>query len=183
MSNLTEKKINSTSIYDGIIVKLFKDKVELPNGNEAYREVIRHPGAVCVIPINENGEAIFVKQFRYPFSDIVLELPAGKLDKGEFPIDAAQRELREETGIISSTLTPIGRFYSTPAIIDEVIYLYLATDLQFGDQALDEDEFLEITRIPFSDAVDMVIKDLIPDGKTQVAILKAKLYLESTDIK
>lgn len=178
MSNLTEKKINSTSIYDGIIVKLFKDTVELPNGKEAYREVIRHPGAVCVIPITDDGDVVFVRQFRYPFNDEILELPAGKLDIGELPIDAAKRELSEETGVISSTLIPLGRFYSTPAIIDEVIYIYLATNLKFGEQSLDEDEFLEIERIPFSEAIDMVINDKLPDGKTQVGILKAKHYFE-----
>lgn len=178
MSNLTEKKINSTSIYDGIIVKLFKDKVELPNGNEAYREVIRHPGAVCVIPVTNNGEIIFVKQYRYPFADVVLELPAGKLDKGELPLDAAQRELREETGVVSSNIIPLGRFYSTPAIIDEIIYMYLATDLIFGEQDLDEDEFLELERIPLKTAFEMVMEDKIPDGKTQVGILKALKYFE-----
>lgn len=178
MSNLIEKKIDSTSIYDGIIVKLFKDTVELPNGKEAYREVIRHPGAVCVIPITDDGDVVFVRQFRYPFNDEILELPAGKLDIGELPIDAAKRELSEETGVISSTLIPLGRFYSTPAIIDEVIYIYLATNLKFGEQSLDEDEFLEIERIPFSEAIDMVINDKLPDGKTQVGILKAKHYFE-----
>ena len=106
MSELTEKKIESNFIYDGIIVKLYKDTVELPNGKEAFREVIRHPGAVCVVPITDNGEVIFVRQFRYPFSSEIIELPAGKLDKGELPINAAKRELMEETGVI----TPKGLF-------------------------------------------------------------------------
>lgn len=182
MSELTEKKIESNFIYDGIIVKLYKDTVELPNGKEAFREVIRHPGAVCVVPITDNGEVIFVRQFRYPFSSEIIELPAGKLDKGELPINAAKRELMEETGVISSKLIPIGKFYSTPAIIDEIIYLYLATDLKFGNQSLDEDEFLEIERIPLSKAIDMVLNDVISDGKTQVGILKAKLFIENNEL-
>jgi len=179
MSNLIEKKIDSTSIYDGIIVKLFKDTIELPNGNKAFREVIRHPGAVCVIPVTNEGNIIFVKQYRYPFKEEIIELPAGKLDKNELPLDAAQRELREETGIISSKIIPIGRYYSTPAIIDEVIYLYLATDLEFGEQSLDDDEFLEVELIPYDKALEMIFNDQLPDGKTQVGILKTKHYLAS----
>jgi len=101
------------------------------------------------------------------------------LDKNELPLDAAQRELREETGIISSKIIPIGRYYSTPAIIDEVIYLYLATDLEFGEQSLDDDEFLEVELIPYDKALEMIFNDQLPDGKTQVGILKTKHYLAS----
>lgn len=174
---LFEKKIDSKQIFDGKIVKLFVDTVELPNGQVATREVVRHPGAVCVLPITDDGEVIMVKQFRYPFSEVILEIPAGKLEIGEDPYEAVKRELEEESGAVAGKIEHIGELYTTVAILDEKIQIYLATDLTFIDSHPDEDEFLEVTKLPLSTLVDMVMNGEIKDAKTQIAILKAEKYL------
>ena len=174
---LFEKKLDSKQIFDGKIIKLFVDKVELPNGKEARREVVRHPGAVCVIPVTDEGEVIMVKQFRYPFGEVLLEVPAGKLEPGEDPLDAVKRELEEESGAVAGCIKHIGELYTTVAFLDERIHVYLATDLTFIDSHPDDDEFLEVTKIPLCDLVDMVMRGEIKDSKTQVAILKAEKYI------
>ncbi len=175
--NLEEKRLSSQEIFDGVAIHLFKDEILLPNGNKGVREIIRHPGAVCVLPISENGEAIFVNQFRYAMDKVTLEVPAGKLEKGEDPTQAALRELSEETGISADNIFSIGELYTTPALIDEVIYMYIATGLTQGEQHLDEDEFVNAIKIPLSEAVEMVMNGEIKDSKTQICILKAdKLF-------
>ena len=138
------------------------------------REYIKHVGAVCIIPITDEGEVICVKQYRYAVGQVLLEIPAGKLDSAdEDPRDAALRELREETGAICGRLTPLGLYLGSPALIGEKIQMYLAEDLTFGDVDPDEDEFLEICRIPLPKIVEMVLRCEIPDGKTQAAVLRA----------
>ncbi len=177
---LEEKKISSEEIFDGVAIHLFRDEVLLPNDKKGVREVIRHPGAVCVLPINENNEAIFVNQFRYAFNKVTLEAPAGKLDsKDEIPLEAAKRELREETGLKAENIVYLGEMYTTPALIDEIIHLYLATDLTEGNQDLDEDEFINVKKIPLEEAVSMVMNGEIKDSKTQTVILKAEKYLQN----
>ena len=176
---LTEKKLSSEEIFDGVAIHLFRDEILLPNGKQGVREVIRHPGAVCVLPIKEDGNVIFVNQFRYAFNKVTLEAPAGKLDKGELPLEAAKRELREETGLSANNIVYLGEMYTTPALIDEIIHLYLATDLVSGEQDLDEDEFINVSEMPLTEAVDMVMNGSIKDSKTQTLILKAEKYLNS----
>ncbi len=174
---LFEKKIDSKQIFDGKIVKLFVDTVELPNGQTATREIVRHPGAVCVIPVTNEGEVVMVKQFRYPFGEVLLEIPAGKLEPGEDPLEAVVRELEEESGAQAGKIEHIGELYTTVAIFDEKIQVYLATDLTFINAHPDEDEFLEVTKIPLKTLVKMVMDGEIKDSKTQIAILKAEKYI------
>jgi ADP-ribose pyrophosphatase len=173
--DLTEDPVSSEEIYRGKIVHLFKDTVRLPNGKIAIREVMRHPGAVCVVPLTENNEVIMVRQFRHPFSRVLLEAPAGKLDPNEAPEDCARRELSEETGAEAGELTFIGDYYPSVAVLDENIHLYLARNLTFKAQHTDEDEFLRVERIPLSTLVEQVLCGEICDGKTQTAILKTWL--------
>lgn len=175
---LEEKQISSEEIFDGVAIHLFRDEILLPDGNKGVREVIRHPGAVCVLPVTDDGDVIFVNQFRYAFNKVTLEAPAGKLEKGEDPKLAALRELSEETGLDAENLIPMGDMYTTPALIDEVIHLYLATDLTQGEQHLDKDEFINTLKMPLSEAVEMVMKGEIKDSKTQTVLLKAERYLK-----
>ena len=172
-SMLQETCVSSKLIYDGRVVRLFVDEVSLPNGAHSIREYCRHIGAVAVLPLTDEGEVICVRQFRYAHGCVMTEIPAGKLDsRDEDHVEAALRELREETGARCETLTHLGLFRSTPAILDEKIDLYLAEGLTFGETDPDEDEFLEVDRIPLSELVEQVMRGEITDGKTQVAILK-----------
>lgn len=176
---LEEKKLSSEEIFDGVAIHLFRDEILLPNGNKGVREVVRHPGAVCVLPLTEDGEVIFVNQFRYALNKVTLEVPAGKLEKGEDPTEAALRELSEETGIEAKKIVPMGALYTTPALMDEIIYMYIATDLSQGEQHLDEDEFVNAIKIPLDKAVEMVMNGEIRDAKTQTMILKAHKYFSN----
>ncbi|MGN0526003.1 MAG: NUDIX domain-containing protein [Acutalibacteraceae bacterium] len=176
--NLEEKQLNSEEIFNGVAIHLFKDEILLPDGSKSVREVIRHPGAVCVLPVTEDGEVIFVNQFRYAFNKVTLEVPAGKLETGEEPVSAALRELSEETGFTAKNIIHLGDMYTTPALIDEVIHMYIATDLSEGEQHLDEGEFINVIKMPMSEAVEMVMNNEIKDSKTQTVLLKAEKYLE-----
>ena len=173
-----EKTLSSKEIFDGKVIRVCHDNVLLENGETALREVVYHNGGVCVLPLTDSGEVIFVKQFRYPYKEEVLELPAGKLNRGEDPFESAVRELKEETGAEAKKYTPLGRLYPSPGYCGEIITMYLAEDLSFGEQSLDDDEFLDTVKIPFEKAVEMVLAGEIPDAKTQTALLKAKLMLK-----
>lgn len=177
--HLEEKTLDSKFIYDGKVVKLYKDEVLLENDKTASREVIKHPGGVCVVPLTEDNQIIFVTQFRYPHKKVLLEIPAGKLEWGEDHFACGKRELKEETGCIAEKYDYLGVLLPTPAYDTEVIHMYLARGLSQKEQKLDEDEFLEVSRIPFDKAVEMVMNNEITDAKTQLAILKAKLLLEA----
>ena len=174
---LYEKTLASKQIFDGRVINLFVDDIELPNGKGSTREVVRHPGAVCVIPITDEGEVIMVKQFRYPFGKVLLEIPAGKLEPNEDPLDAVKRELEEESGVNAQCVEFIGMTYTTVAFTDEKIYTYMATGLTFTNSHPDEDEFLEVVRVPLDSLVQMVMAGEIKDSKTQIAILKAQRLL------
>ena len=174
MEELFEKKLESELVFDGKVVHLYFDKVELPDGNTSTREYIKHLGAVCVVPVTDEGEIVLVRQYRYAIGRQMTEIPAGKLDyKGEDPHGAALRELREETGASCKSLTFIGEYYGSPALIDEKIYMYLAEELAFGERELDSDEFLTVETAPLSELVSLVMQGEIKDAKTQIAVLKA----------
>ena len=176
--NLTEVKTGSQEIFDGVILHVFKDTVKLPNGNPATREVIRHVGAVGVIPVTDDGKVIVERQFRYPLNRVITEIPAGKLDSfTEDRLSAAKRELEEETGYTAKEWIDMGNYYPTPAYCDERITLYLARGLALGQRHLDEDEFLIFEAVPLETLVEQVMDSTITDGKTQVAILKAARLL------
>lgn len=169
---LTERQIDSTNVYDGRLLHVFKDNIELPNGHRSTREYIKHLGAVAVVALTEDGKVAMERQFRYPFGTVLMEIPAGKLDfVGEDPLEAAKRELREETGIVASTYEYLGPFYPTVAYSTEVIHLYLATGLSFGERELDTDESINIEMIDLEELVNMVLEGKIPDAKTQSALL------------
>lgn len=170
--NLIEKPLSQEYKYKGKIVNMRVDTALLPNGHTAPREVVEHPGGVCIAALTEEGELLFVRQFRYPFGEVVRELPAGKLEYGEDPLEAGKRELKEETGAVAERYTSLGRLYPSPGYCGEIIHLYLAEGLHFGDAAPDEDEFLEPERLPLKEAVRAVLAGELPDAKTQVAVLK-----------
>jgi ADP-ribose pyrophosphatase len=179
IEKLREVQTSSECIFDGVVLHVYRDGILLPDGKPAHREYIKHVGAVCVLPLTDAGEVICVRQYRYPFSDVLLEIPAGKLDApDEDPYRAALRELREDTGAECETLTYLGKYYGSPALIGETIHMYLAEGLRFGELDLDEDEFLEVERIPLATLVDEILAGNVPDGKTQAAVLRAKLMLE-----
>ena len=175
--HLEEKQLQSEQKYDGKIVKLFLDTVELENGKTAFREVVKHPGGVCIVPLDEDENVLFVRQFRYPHGRALLEIPAGKLEFGEDHKACGLRELKEETGCTCDDFQYLGNILPTPAYDTEVIHMYLARGLHGGEQKLDADEFLEIEKIPLLKAVEMVMNNEIADAKTVAAILKTKLLL------
>ena len=174
---LTERTVEHTRPYEGVIVKVDLDEALLPNGRTAKREVVDHPGGVVVLPLNDDGTVTVVRQYRYPFSQVLTEIPAGKLDPGEEPRAGALRELKEEVGAQAGELIDLGEIYPSPGFCREVLYLYLARGLTYGDCCPDEDEFLEMSRIPFDRLAEQVMSGEIRDGKTVAAVLKAKVLL------
>lgn len=178
-----EKTISSQKIFNGKIINLKVDTVKLPGGATATRELIGHPGGVAVVPVDENGILYLVRQFRKPYEEFVLEIPAGKRDKGEDTLIGAKRELSEETGLVAEKFIDLGKFYPTPGYVDEIIYIYLALGLKKGEAHPDEDEFVETERIHIDDLCNMIMNNEIKDGKTIAGILKAKIYLERWNVK
>ena len=177
MDRLKETTFSSQLVFDGKILHLYRDDIRLPNGKPAEREVIRHIGAVCVIPLLDDGRVVMERQYRYPVGEVILEIPAGKLNsRDEDHEEAARRELEEETGYCAGTMIPLGKFYPACAYSDEAIWMYLAKDLHRGNCHPDEDEFLDVELIALQDLVRQVLAGEIPDAKTQIAVLKAAAY-------
>ena len=176
--DLVERTVESQTIFQGKIVKVLLDQAELPNGKLASREVVLHPGGVAILPLDENGMVTLVQQYRYPFHQVLLELPAGKLDQGEDHQVAAMRELEEETGYQAKTLTYMGCILASPGFCNEKLHMYLAQGLTQRESHPDDDEFLNVVKIPFAKLVEQVMDGSIEDAKTVAATLKAKVLLE-----
>ena len=176
--DLTERMESSQTIFEGHIVKLTVDQVRLPDGNPAQREVVYHPGGVAVLALDGENRVTLVRQYRYPIRQLLLELPAGKLDHGqEEPLQGARRELAEETGLEAGEWTDLGHILASPGFCTEDLHMYLARDLTRKEQHLDEDEFLDVVIMPFSELVGQVMDGTITDAKTVAAALKAKVLL------
>lgn len=170
--NLTETTRTQHTVYQGKIVTLRVDEVTLPNGATAKREVVAHPGGVCIAPLTDDGKLLFVRQYRYPYGEVLWELPAGKLSPGEDPLEAGKRELHEETGAAAREWRSLGRLYPSPGYCGEIIYLYAATGLSAGESCPDEDEFLEVDALLLEEAVERVLAGELADAKTQTLVLK-----------
>jgi ADP-ribose pyrophosphatase len=177
-----EKTLEEKEYYKGRVLRFHVDKVELQNGKISTRECIDHPGGCCVAALTEQNELLFVRQYRYPYHEALLELPAGKLEPGEDPFEAIKREQREETGTTGTGYQNMGKLYPSPGYGNEIIYLYACRVASFGADDPDEDEFLQLERIPVKKAVEMVMNNEITDAKTQVLILKTARLLEQGKI-
>ena len=175
--DLQEKTLSSERLYDGKIIRLRRDVIELPDGKQSVREVVEHNGGAGVAAVDERGDVWLVRQYRYPFSEVTLEVPAGKLEAGEDPGLAIVRELKEETGFTADCVEFLGVNYPTPGYCAEKLYLYLATGLHRGEQQLDEDEYLDVVRLPLGEAIEMVYANEIKDSKTVAALLLARKRL------
>lgn len=172
-----EKTLSTEEIYDGKIIKVRREKVELPDGRTSTRELIAHPGGVGVIAVDENRQVFMVSQYRIAARSMMLEIPAGKLEYGEDPLECGARELIEETGYKAKEFTHLGEYYATPGYCEEKLNIYLAKDLEFVGQNLDDGEFLNVKKFDLDELYEMVMENKIYDAKTAIAILKAKILL------
>ena len=179
MADYKEKMISSKKIYDGRIINLRVDEVALPDGKTSKREIVEYAGAVAVVPINEKGELLLVRQYRYAVGETLLEIPAGKIEPGEDYASSAGRELTEETGYTAGNLKHLISFYSTPGFTNEQIHLFLATELSLKKQSLDEDEFIDVETVSMKQAPEMIMSGKIRDAKSVAGILTALRFLEA----
>ncbi len=179
---LFEKTISSQSVFDGTVLHITLDEIELPDGKKSKREVVNHQGGVAVAALDDDNNLLFVRQFRYPYKEVVLELPAGKLEKGSTPLENGKRELLEETGAEGYSYISLGQVYPSPGYTSEIIHLYACKVKSEGDSRPDDGEFLNVEKIPLNKAVEMVLNNQIPDSKTQIAVLKTAMLLNSGKI-
>lgn len=175
-----EKKISREDHYRGRIVTVHTDTVEMDDGRRSFREIVDHPGGVGIVAVDGDNNVFMVRQFRYAMDKELLEIPAGKLEKGEEPLDCAVRELSEETGCSAKRLVPLGTVYPSPGYTCEVLYIYLAADLTEGENHPDEGELLSVARMPLDELCDMAERGDISDAKTVIGLLRARKYLSET---
>ena len=172
--NIEERIVREERVFEGKLVKVNKLDVILPDGKPAMREAVRHPGASAIVPVDAEGNVTLVRQYRAPIADVLLEIPAGKLDfKGEDRLEAAKRELREETGLTAEKWTHLTDMISAPGFCDEVISIYLAEGLSAGEDEPDEDEFLNVVKLPLKELLDRAVRGELNDAKTLSGILLA----------
>ena len=174
MSDLKEDKISSTQIFSGKLIDLYLDNVRLPNGKQSTREWLNHPGAVCLVPILNNGDILLIRQFRYGPREEFIEIPAGKLDKNEEPLKCGLRELEEETGYKSNKLTFLTNIHPAIGFSNEKMWMYLAEELELSEKKLDDDEFLELLPTPLNVALEWVFSGKITDVKTIIGSMWMK---------
>lgn len=175
--DFTEKTLTSEYVYKGKVIDVRRDDIEVSNGHKSVREVVEHSGGVTMLAVKDNGNVLFVKQFRYPIKEVSIELPAGKLEIGENPDLAAKRELEEETGYISDNWVKLGYIYTSVGFCDEKLHLYLARDLKYKKQNPDEDEIIECEEYPLLKVMEMIDNGVINDAKSICTILRARKYL------
>ena len=171
--DLNEKILSQEKIFDGEIIKLRIDTVKTPSDTTATREIVEHPGGVCILPLDENGNVIMEWQYRHPFTSLLYELPAGKLIKGEDPLECGKRELEEETGLCAREYISLGKIYPTPGFSTDTIHPYIARNISNGPENPDQDEIIVLETEPLEKLVDKVLSGEICDAKTCVALLKA----------
>lgn len=177
MSDLQEKQLTTENVFDGVLLHVHRDEVELPNGHQTVREYIKHPGASVMIPVTNDGQIIFERQYRYPLQMELIELPAGKIDPGEDPLVTARRELEEETGYVGESFVELGLLHPCIGYSNEVIYIYLVKNLTFTEEQQDKDEFIETFQMSLDDALNAVRTGEITDAKTIISLFRAEKYL------
>ena len=171
----TETMLESKEIFNGRVIRVTVDKVQLEDGSTSTREIVHHHGGACILPVDADGNITLVRQFRYAFGEEIWELPAGKLEPGEDPFESAKRELSEECGLSADNYIDLGVVYPTVGYDSEKIYLWAATGLHKGGQHLDAGEFLDVVRMPFEEALQKVLHGEIKDSKTQIGLMKYAL--------
>ena len=173
-----ERQTETKTVYEGLIVNIRSDVAELQNGSLVAREVVEHPGGVGIVPVTSDNKILMVRQYRYPMEEELLEIPAGKLDAGEAPIDCAVRELSEETGCTAGRLVDLGAIYPSPGFCRETLFLFLALDLDYGEMHLDENELLNVEAVDIDELMRLIMKNELPDAKSVIGIMKAREYLQ-----
>ena len=175
---LNEKTLNSELVFDGVLLKLYRDEISLTDGGTSVREFVHHPGGVAAVALDGDGNVYLERQFRYPYHKVVTEIPAGKLEPGEDPFEAIQRELKEEIGAVAAKWDALGYIMPSVGYTDEMLYLYLARDLTFGETHFDEDEYLESFKLPFAEALACAADGRINDAKTAAALFRADRLIQ-----
>ncbi|MCL2821312.1 MAG: NUDIX hydrolase [Oscillospiraceae bacterium] len=173
-----EKQLTTETVYEGLIVNVKMDSVELQNGRQSRREVVEHPGGVCIVAVTEDKKVVMVRQFRYTVREELLEIPAGKLEPGEDPFECAVRELSEETGYTARKWIDLGVIYPSAGVYMERLYQYLALDLEQGEVHPDDNELLSVEEVDLDELIKAIMANEMKDAKSIIGILKAKSYLE-----